>query len=50
MAQSRNGSAGELLAWRPIVVRGTEALVGVTVFRGITPGLSVTRECSVQVS
>ncbi len=36
MAQSRYGSAGELLAWRPIV-RDTKALMGV--FRGVTPGL-----------
>ena len=36
MAQSRYGSAGELLAWRPIV-RDTMAFMGV--FRGITPGL-----------
>ena len=36
MAQSRCGSAGELLAWRPIV-GDTKALMGV--FRGDTPGL-----------
>ena len=36
MAQSRCGSAGELLAWRPIV-RDTKASVGV--FRGNVPGL-----------
>ena len=36
MAQFRCGSAGELLAWRPIV-RDTMAFMGV--FRGITPGL-----------
>ena len=36
LAQSRYGSAGEVLAWRPIV-RDTMAFMGV--FRGITPGL-----------
>jgi hypothetical protein len=36
MAQSRCGSAGELLAWRPDRV-GHEALMGVN--RGVTPGL-----------
>ena len=35
-AQSRCGSAGELLAWRPDRV-GHEALMGVT--RGVAPGL-----------
>ena len=43
-SQSRRyGSAGSLLAWRP-VVRDTRALVGL--FRGITPGL-LQGECSV---
>ncbi len=38
MAQSRYGSAGELLAWRPDRVPvGHEALMGVS--RGVTPGL-----------
>jgi hypothetical protein len=36
MAQSRCGSAGELLAWRPDRV-GHEAFMGVT--QGVTPGL-----------
>ncbi len=36
IAQSRCGSAGELLAWRPDRV-GHEALMGVN--RGVTPGL-----------
>ena len=36
LAQSRYESAGEVLAWRPIV-RDTMAFMGV--FRGITPGL-----------
>ncbi len=36
MAQSRCGSAGELLAWRPDRV-GHEALMGVA--RGVAPGL-----------
>ncbi len=36
MAQSRYGSAGELLAWRPIVC-DTRAIKGVS--RGVTPGL-----------
>jgi hypothetical protein len=38
MAQSRYGSAGELLAWRPIV-RDTKAFKLMGVFRGVTPGL-----------
>ena len=38
MAQSRYGSAGELLAWRPDRVPvGHEAFMGVS--RGVTPGL-----------
>ena len=36
MAQSRYGSAGELLAWRPDRV-GHEAFMGVT--QGVAPGL-----------
>jgi hypothetical protein len=36
MAQSRYGSAGELLAWRPDRV-GHEALMGAT--QGVAPGL-----------
>jgi hypothetical protein len=36
MAESRYGSAGELLAWRPDRV-GHEAFMGVT--QGVTPGL-----------
>jgi hypothetical protein len=36
MAQSRYGSAGELLAWRPDRV-GHEAFMGVS--QGVTPGL-----------
>ena len=46
MAQSRCGSAGELLAWRPINVWDTWASMGVLRGRHTGP---VTRECSVQV-
>ncbi len=37
MAQSRYGSAGELLAWRPDRVGHEAFLMGVS--RGVTPGL-----------